>query len=94
MCALVDRQPRPAHGRQYLYILDRGYSTFNLMAHIENAGDAYVIRMKDQGSNGIASNVSIETELLESGKPVDVDVTFRIGRSLPVTHAGTAEACL
>lgn len=86
MCRLVDRQARPQDGRKYLYILDRAYGTFNLLAHIQENGDYYLVRMKDIGSNGIASGVNIEKDLLNSGAPVDIDVTFRIGRSLPVTQ--------
>ena len=38
-----------------IIIADRGYESYNVMAHIENANQKYVIRVKDIDSNGMAA---------------------------------------
>jgi len=40
-----------------IIIADRGYESYNVFAHIDEKGWKYVIRVKDIGSNGIASGL-------------------------------------
>lgn len=41
---------------------DRGYENYNIFAHAEEKGWKYAIRIKDKGSNGILSGLSIPEE--------------------------------
>ncbi len=46
---MVDRYNGPAA----VFIADRGYESFNTFAHVMQAGQKFIIRMKDISSNGI-----------------------------------------
>ena len=50
--AMVDRLSLPCKA---IYILDRGYEGYNTIAHIEESGNNYLIRVKDINSSGILS---------------------------------------
>ena len=55
-----------------IYIADRGYESYNNMAHIIEKGQKFVIRVKDLASNGIVSALSLpETD--------EFDVCFSLG---------------
>ncbi|MBP3802507.1 MAG: IS4 family transposase [Oribacterium sp.] len=47
--SMIDRYQGPAA----IFIADRGYESFNTFAHVIQAGQKYLIRMKDIDSNGI-----------------------------------------
>lgn len=42
-----------------IVIADRGYESYNNLAHIERKGYNYLIRIKDMGSNGILSGIQV-----------------------------------
>ena len=42
-----------------LYIADRGYEGFNLMAHFQENGQYYLVRVKDSASNSIISGLNL-----------------------------------
>ena len=43
------------HGPAAIFITDRGYESFNTFTHVIQAGQKFLIRMKDIDSNGILS---------------------------------------
>ena len=47
---------------QTIVIADRGYESYNVFEHIKKKGWNYVIRVKDIGSNGIASGLSLPNQ--------------------------------
>ncbi len=55
-----------------IIIADRGYESYNVMAHLENACQKYVIRVKDINSNGMASGFGL------TGKEFDQTITVNI----------------
>lgn len=56
LCSMVDRSPI----QSALLIADRGYESYNLMAHIQEKGWSYLIRVKDVASSiGIASGLDL-----------------------------------
>lgn len=55
LCKMVDRSAI----FKALIIADRGYESYNLMAHIQEKGWKYLIRIKDIHSSGIAANLEL-----------------------------------
>ena len=55
LCKMVDR----SNVTNALIIADRGYESYNLMAHIQEKGWKYLIRIKDIRSSGIASGLEL-----------------------------------
>ena len=55
LCEMVDRSAVT----NALIIADRGYESYNLMAHIQEKGWKYLIRIKDIHSSGIAANLEL-----------------------------------
>ena len=53
LCQMVDR----SNITKALLIADRGYESYNLMAHIQEKGWKYLIRIKDIHSSGIAAGL-------------------------------------
>jgi len=53
---MVDRSNEAG---KIIAIGDRGYESYNVFAHIELKGWRYLVRVKDIGSNGIASSLDI-----------------------------------
>ena len=73
-CDLVDRNPLDG---KCLYFCDRGYESFNLMAHIIEKEQFFLIRAKD-----ISSTVSPYHHLsLPDDDMFDIDIKFSITRS-------------
>ena len=58
-----------------LVIADRGYESYNVMAHIQEKGWKYLLRVKDIGGNGIVSRLELPQEPC-----FDVDVDLQITR--------------
>lgn len=56
MCEMIDRFPHP---EKTIYIADRGYEGYNILAHIQQKGMYYVIRIKDKNSSGIVSGLTL-----------------------------------
>ena len=73
LCAMVDRSEL----ENVLLIADRGYEGFNLMAHIQEKGWKYLIRIRDVASSrGIASGLDLPDEK-EFDMFVDLSLTTR-----------------
>ena len=67
LCNMVDRSNIP----KALIIADRGYENYNLMAHIQEKGWKYLIRVKDIHSSGIAAGLDLpETEEFDLCCPI------------------------
>ena len=73
LCAMVDRSEL----ENVLLIADRGYEGFNLMAHIQEKGWKYLIRIQDVASSrGIAADLDLPDEK-EFDLFVDLSLTTR-----------------
>jgi hypothetical protein len=57
--ALTDMVDRSDIKEQTIVIADHGYESYNVFEHIAKKGWKYVIRVKDIGSNGITSGLSL-----------------------------------
>ena len=57
--ALTEMVDRSDIKEQTIVIADRGYESYNVFEHINKKGWNYVIRVKDIGSNGITSGLSL-----------------------------------
>ena len=55
LCKMVDR----SSVSKAIVIADRGYESYNLLAHIQEKGWKYLIRIKDIDSSGIASSLKL-----------------------------------
>ena len=77
LCNMVDRSGIA----KALIIADRGYESYNLMAHIQEKGWKYLIRIKDARSSGIASGLDLP-------RAPEFDIWFH----LHFTKRQTAEA--
>ena len=56
--SMVDRDNSPL---PTIYIADRGYEAYNNLAHIQENGKKFLIRVKDLKSSGIISSLSLPT---------------------------------
>lgn len=56
MITIVERLP---HDNKTIFTADRGYEGYNLMAHIQETGNYYIIRAKAPSSNGILSRLAL-----------------------------------
>ena len=81
LCIMVDRNPLA--GEPCLYIADRGFASFNNLAHIINAGQFFLIRCKDPSKS---SNLLTGFHFPDSGE-ADVDHTFILSRK----HTGKGQ---
>lgn len=70
---MVRRNPIKA---KCLYIMDRGYNCYNLMATIREAGNYFMIRAKEVGSGSI-----VDCFTLPEKDQYDIDFTFYISKS-------------
>ena len=76
-CALttmVDRYS-PNNGQKVIFIGDRGYSSYNVFAHIIKKGQYFLIRTKDKGRKGMVNGID-----LPDSEEFDVTVTLRLVR--------------
>jgi hypothetical protein len=60
--ALTDMVDRSDIEEKTMVIADRGYESYNVFEHIAKKGWNYVIRVKDIGSNGITSGLSLPNQ--------------------------------
>ena len=51
--------------RDVILVADRGYENYNIMAHADQKGWKYVIRVKDVNSNGIASALDLPLPVID-----------------------------
>jgi hypothetical protein len=57
--ALIEMVDRSCIKDDVILIADRGYESYNILAHIEKKSWKYVIRVKDTNSNGILSSLHL-----------------------------------
>lgn len=57
--ALIDMMERSKIQESVLLIADRGYESYNIMAHAQEKGWKFLIRAKDLGSRGILTHLPI-----------------------------------
>lgn len=53
--ALIDMVDRSALDKNTIIMADRGYESYNVLAHIQEKGGKYLVRIKDTTSKGMAS---------------------------------------
>lgn len=58
-CTMIDRD---VSASPTIYIADRGYESYNNIAHVQEKGQYFLIRIKDSMKNGIASAVNLPSE--------------------------------
>lgn len=73
-CTMVDRIQIPT-GLKDIYIGDRGYCSYNNMAHVIEKGQSFLFRSKDVLSKGILKNLGLPKE-----GPFDENVTITLVR--------------
>ena len=73
-CTMVDRLPL-IPGTRDIYIGDRGYCSYNNMAHVIEKGQFFLFRSKDVLSKGILKNLGLPTE-----GTFDLAVTITLAR--------------
>lgn len=78
--ALIDMVKRSQFREPVLLIADRGYESYNILAHVQEKGWKFLIRVKDLGSRGIITHLPIP----DSG-------TFDCTVSLTLTKKQTKE---
>ena len=71
LCSMVDRSGLT----NAIIIADRGYESYNLMAHIQEKGWKFLIRIKDTHSNGIAAGL-----ILPNTDEFDVSFNMKLTR--------------
>ena len=69
--ALIDMLPNVPN--KSIIILDRGYESYNVFAHVDNVNSNYVMRVKDIHSNGILSGFNLPDK--------EFDMTFTVNVS-------------
>lgn len=74
-CDIVDRHDI-LDGRKNVYIGDRGYCSYNNMAHVMNQNQYFLFRTKDIHSKGLVGNFDFPEE-----ESFDIDVTVTLVRS-------------
>ncbi len=76
--ALCDMVKRYRSTQKTIFIADRGYENYNLLAHIHESNQFYLIRAKDLHSNGIVS--SLKPLLPKETEAFDATVTITLTR--------------
>ena len=74
-CSIVDRHDI-LEGRKNVYIGDRGYCSYNNMAHVINQNQYFLFRTKDIHSKGLVGNFDFPVE-----ESFDIDVKVTLVRS-------------
>lgn len=74
-CTIVDRHDI-LEGRKNVYIGDRGYCSYNNMAHVLNQNQYFLFRTKDIYSKGLVGNFDFPEE-----ESFDIDVKVTLVRS-------------
>ena len=69
---MIDRHPKDSKS---IIMGDRGYEGYNLFAHIMEAGQKFIIRLKDEDSNGILSTHDFSEYYDENGE-FDREIDF------------------
>ncbi len=81
-CAMVDRLPLIPDTKD-IYIGDRGYCSYNNMAHVMEKGQYFLFRSKDVLSRGILKNLDLPTEgTFDQG--VTITIKRRQSKKIPI----------
>ena len=81
-CTMVDRIPL-IPGTRDIYIGDRGYCSYNNMAHVIEKGQYFLFHSKDVRSKGILKNLGFPTEGAFD-QTVTVTITRRQSKKIPI----------
>ena len=81
-CTIADHTPAPV-GLRDIYIGDRGYCSYNNMAHVIEKGQFFLFRSKDVLSKGILKHLDLPTEGTFD-KNVTVTLMRRQSKRIPV----------
>lgn len=81
-CTMVDRIPLIPDIRD-IYIGDRGYCSYNNMAHVIEKGQYFLFRSKDVLSKGILKNLGLPTEGTFD-ETVTITLTRRQSKKIPI----------
>ena len=71
--------------KDVIFVADRGYENYNLMAHLINNDWKFLIRVKDKNSNGIVSALKID---LKDEFDKDLSITFTRKQTKVTRSAG------
>lgn len=74
-CDMVDRYD-PSFGRSTVFVGDRGYCSYNNMAHVINKGEFFLFRTKDIHSKGLIKNFDFPSD-----ESFDISVKVTLVRS-------------
>jgi len=74
-CTMVDRHHAPDSSRT-IFIGDRGYCSYNNMAHVIQAGQYFLFRSKDVDSKGLLLGLGLPAD-----RPADTWVTYTLVRT-------------
>jgi len=74
-CTMVDRHHAP-EGSRTIFIGDRGYCSYNNMAHVIQAGQYFLFRSKDVNSKGLLLELGLSAD-----RPADTWVTYTLVRT-------------
>lgn len=72
-CEMMDRFPRDG---SYLFVTDRGFSSYNVIAHALNNGHHFVMRL----TSSMAKNVFCDNKELINEEPFDLEDDIHVGR--------------
>ena len=56
---IVDRHPLPADGTSLVFLADRGFCSYNNMAHVIERGQYFLFRAKDISSKGLLHHIDL-----------------------------------
>ena len=84
-CEMVDRHP-VSDGTKHVYIGDRGYCSYNNMAHVMEKQQYFLFRTKDIHSKGLVAGFDFPDE---ETFDIDVDVTLVRSHSSKITTEST-----
>ena len=72
---IVDRHPMPADGTPFVFLADRGFCSYNNMAHVIERGQFFLFRAKDVTSKGLLHHID-----LPYSDSFDIQIKFIIVR--------------
>lgn len=79
-CTMIDRD---ISNYTTIYIADRGYESYNNLAHVQEKGQYFLIRIKDSMKNGIASAINL---------PIDDEFDISLNLNLTRKQTNVAKA--
>ena len=80
-CSMIDRD---ISDYPTIYIADRGYESYNNLAHVQEKGQYFLIRIKDSMKNGIASAIDLPSD-------EEFDISLDLNLTRKQTNAAKAD---